>query len=227
MVVYEHSFLCWSGSGRASQETVISGYFQQALPGICNHVWVWWLCMGWIPRLVRLWMTFPSVYATQFVSQENFFSFLERTEASKLWSSFSWSIICSVNCILGILSYLANIHLSVSKHHVCTVFDRVTSVSMIFSVPSISLRISWSHCFYTCVVLRCVNVNHFLYPFLCRETSVFFPALTIINKAAINLVEHVSLLYIEASFGYMPRSGIAVSSGSTTSNFQRNHQTDF
>jgi hypothetical protein len=41
-----------------------------------------------------------------------------------------------------------------------------------------------------------------------------------------NIVEHVSLLYVGASFGYMPRSGIAGSSGSTMSNFLRNRQTD-
>jgi hypothetical protein len=45
--------------------------------------------------------------------------------------------------------------------------------------------------------------------------------------AAMNIVEHVSLLHIGTSPGYMPRSGIAESSGSTMSNFLRNHQTDF
>jgi hypothetical protein len=40
-------------------------------------------------------------------------------------------------------------------------------------------------------------------------------------------VEHVSLLYVGASFGYMPRSDIAGSSGRTNSNFLRNHQIDF
>ena len=42
-----------------------------------------------------------------------------------------------------------------------------------------------------------------------------------------NIVEHVSLLHVGASFGYIPRSGIAVSSGRTISNFLRNRQTDF
>jgi hypothetical protein len=42
-----------------------------------------------------------------------------------------------------------------------------------------------------------------------------------------NMVEHVSLLNVGASFGYMPRSGIAGSSGRTISSFLRNHQTDF
>jgi len=37
----------------------------------------------------------------------------------------------------------------------------------------------------------------------------------------------VSLLHVVASSGYMPRSGIAGSSGSTMSNFLRNCQTDF
>jgi hypothetical protein len=54
-----------------------------------------------------------------------------------------------------------------------------------------------------------------------------FQLLTIINKVAMNIVEHVSLLQVGASSGYMPRSGIAGSSGSTMSNFLRNRQTDF
>ena len=54
-----------------------------------------------------------------------------------------------------------------------------------------------------------------------------FQLLAIINKAAMNIVEHVSLLLVGASSGYMPRSGIAGSSGSTMASFLRNHQTDF
>jgi hypothetical protein len=42
-----------------------------------------------------------------------------------------------------------------------------------------------------------------------------------------NIVEHMSLLHVGASFGYIPRSGIGGSSGITMSNFLSNHQTDF
>jgi hypothetical protein len=69
-----------------------------------------------------------------------------------------------------------------------------------------------------------------MYHIFCIHSSVeghlgSFQLLAIINRAAMNIVEHVSLLYVGESFG--PRSGIAGSSGSTMSNFLRNHQTDF
>ena len=55
-----------------------------------------------------------------------------------------------------------------------------------------------------------------------------FQLLAIINKAAMNIVEHVFLLHVGASSGYMPRSGIAgYYSGSTMSNVLRNYQTGF
>jgi hypothetical protein len=54
-----------------------------------------------------------------------------------------------------------------------------------------------------------------------------FQLLTIINKADINIVEHVSLLQVGISSGYMPKNGMAESSNSTMPNFLRNHQTDF
>jgi hypothetical protein len=48
-----------------------------------------------------------------------------------------------------------------------------------------------------------------------------FQLLAIINEAAMNIVEHVSLAYVGASFAYVPRSYIA------GFNFLRNCQTDF
>jgi hypothetical protein len=54
-----------------------------------------------------------------------------------------------------------------------------------------------------------------------------FQLLAIINKDVMNIVEHVSLLQVGTSSGYMPRNGITGSSGSTMSNFLRNLETDF
>ena len=54
-----------------------------------------------------------------------------------------------------------------------------------------------------------------------------FQILAIINRVAMNIVEHVSLLHVGAFSGYMYRSGITQSSGSTISNFLRSHETDF
>jgi hypothetical protein len=71
-----------------------------------------------------------------------------------------------------------------------------------------------------------------MYHNFCIHSSVeghlgSFQLLAIINKASMNIVEHVSLLHVGASSGYMPRSSIAGSSGSTMSNFLRNCQIDF
>jgi hypothetical protein len=44
----EHPLLCLLGPGIVSQETAISGSFQQNLASICNGVSVWRLIMGWI-----------------------------------------------------------------------------------------------------------------------------------------------------------------------------------
>ena len=71
-----------------------------------------------------------------------------------------------------------------------------------------------------------------MYHILCIHSSVAgnlgsFQLVTIINKIPMNMVEHVSLSYVGASFGYMPISGIAGSSGRTISSFLRNHHIDF
>jgi len=70
-----------------------------------------------------------------------------------------------------------------------------------------------------------------MHPIFCIHSSVeghlgFFQFLAIKSKASINIVEHVLLLYVGASFGYIPRSGIAGSSGRTRSNFLRKLQTN-
>ena len=71
-----------------------------------------------------------------------------------------------------------------------------------------------------------------MYHISCIHSSVeghlgSFQLLAIINKAAMNIVEHVSFLPVGTSSGCMPRRGIVGSPGSTMSNFLRNCQTDF
>jgi hypothetical protein len=71
-----------------------------------------------------------------------------------------------------------------------------------------------------------------MYHIFCIHSSVeghlgSFQLLTIINKAAINIMKHVSLLQVATSSGYMPSRGIAGSSDSIMSTFMRNCQTDF
>jgi hypothetical protein len=71
-----------------------------------------------------------------------------------------------------------------------------------------------------------------MYHIFCIHFSVgghlgCFQLLAIINKEVMNIVVHVSLLYVGASFGYIPRSGIAGSSDRAMPNFLRNHQIDF
>jgi hypothetical protein len=120
----EHPLLYLPGTGLASQERAISGSCQQNLAGICNSVWVWWLYVGWFPGWGSLWMVLPSISALNFVSvtlsMGILFPLLRRIEVSTLWSSFFLSFICFANCILGILSFWANTHLTVSAYHVCS-----------------------------------------------------------------------------------------------------------
>jgi hypothetical protein len=62
-----------------------------------------------------------------------------------------------------------------------------------------------------------------MYHIFCTYSSVeghlgSFQLLAIINKAAMNIMEHVCFLPVGTSYGYRPRRGIAGSSGSTMSN---------
>jgi hypothetical protein len=103
----------------------------------------------------------------------------------------------------------------------------VTSLGMMFS-SSIHLPVNFmkSLFFNHYKVFHCVMYHIFcIYSFEGHPGS--FQLLAIINKAAMSIVGHVSLLYDGASFGYMPMSSIAESSGRTLSSFLRNHHTDF
>ena len=119
----EHPLVYLPSTGRASQETAISGSCQQNLVGICISVWVWWLFMGWIPRWGSFWMVMPSVSAPNFVSVTPsmgiFFPLVRR-----------------------ILRFWANIHLSVSAYHVCSFVIRLPYSRWYPPDPPICPRIS-------------------------------------------------------------------------------------
>jgi hypothetical protein len=89
---------------------------------------------------------------------------------------------------------------------VCSFVIGLPHVGSCFQALSIYLRISWSNFLiaeqYSIVLI---------YRIFCMHSSVeghlhYFQLLAIINKVAMNIVDHVSLLYVGASSGYMPRS---------------------
>jgi hypothetical protein len=117
----EHPLLFLADTGKTSQESVISGSFQQNLAGVLKSICVWWLIMGWVPGRGSLWMSHPFVLAPNFVSatpsMNILFPILSKKEVSTWWSSFL-IFLCFRRCILGILGFWANIHLSVSAYQV-------------------------------------------------------------------------------------------------------------
>jgi hypothetical protein len=116
----EHPLLYLPDTGISSYETGITGSLQQNLSGICNSVWVWWLIMEWISGWGSLWIVHPFILAPKFVSITTFmgilFPFLRRNEVSSHWFSLFLIFLCFANCILGVLCFWANIHLSVSAY---------------------------------------------------------------------------------------------------------------
>ena len=80
---------------------------------------LWYGSPGGAVSGCSLWMVLPSVSAPKFVSVTPSMGILSpilgRDEVSTLWSSFL-SFMCFPNCILGILSFWANICLSVSAN---------------------------------------------------------------------------------------------------------------
>ena len=120
----EHPLLCLLGPGIVSQETALSGSFQQKLASVCNSVSIWKLIMGWIPGYVSLLLDETFVSAPNLVpatpSMGVLFPILTRGKVCTLWSSFFLSFMNSqiVSYVLGILSFWANIHLSVSTYRV-------------------------------------------------------------------------------------------------------------
>jgi hypothetical protein len=95
MVICEHPLLYLSGTGRASQEIVISSSCQQVLLGFHNSVWVWWLYMGWIPGgVVSGWSFLQSLLLTLSLY---FLSWVFwGTDLLKCWN-YCWLVLCSLS----------------------------------------------------------------------------------------------------------------------------------
>jgi hypothetical protein len=66
---------------------------------------------------------------------------LRRSEVSTLWSSFFLSFKCFVDCILGVLSFWTNIHLSMSAYHVCSFLIGLAHSGCYPPDPSVCLKI--------------------------------------------------------------------------------------
>jgi hypothetical protein len=66
----EHLLLCLLGPGIVSQETAISGSFQQNLASACNGVSLWRLIMGWIPGLGRKLLFLLKLHMVPFLNNE-------------------------------------------------------------------------------------------------------------------------------------------------------------
>ena len=122
--------------------------------------------MGWIPRWDNYWMASLSVSAPNFVSvfppMGILFPLLRRTEISTVWSSFFLSFMWSVNCILGILNFWANIHLSVNMHLkwlICTCYPQHIHSLM----PGTSQILTCLRCYQECAsneTMQVIDTGH-------------------------------------------------------------------
>jgi hypothetical protein len=87
------------------------------------------------------------------------------------------SFMLSVSCIMDILSFWANIHLSVSTYHVCHLSLGYLTQDDIFQFHPFAWKTCKVLIFNNCVAFHCVNASHFfLYPFFGWGTSGLFPA---------------------------------------------------
>jgi hypothetical protein len=76
-----------------------------------------------------------------------FFPLLSGIEVSILGSSFLLNFVWSVNCIMSILSFWANINLSASTYHMFPFVSALPHSGWSFLVPPICLENLWSHYF--------------------------------------------------------------------------------
>ena len=120
-----------------------------------------------------------------------------------------------------------SIPLSVTAYYVCSFVTGLSHSGWYSLDETIFLRIWLRHCFWWLSSIPLCKYHNFYIHSSTEGHLGSFQLLAIINRAAKNIVVHVSLLYIGVPLGYMPRSGIVGSSHITRSNFLRNPQIDF
>jgi hypothetical protein len=92
--------------------------------------------------------------------------------------------------------------------------------------PSFACKAHDIFVFSSWIVFHCIDTPHFTYPLFSWGTSRLLPASGYF-KAAVNIVEQVSIWYNGPSFGYMLSSGIAESWGRTIPSFSEKLQNSF
>ena len=135
----------WHRLTRDSYIRVLSAKYCWHMHGVC----IWWLIMGWIPRWGSFWIVYPFLLAPNFVSVTAFmgilFPILRRNEVSTRWSSFFLIFLCFASCILGILSFWAKTHLSLSASQVTSFLIVLPHSGWCPPGPTICLGISQIH----------------------------------------------------------------------------------
>jgi hypothetical protein len=134
MVGCEYTPLYMPGSGRASQEILLE--YQDVFLGssivsvLGDFTWDGSQVGQFLDGLS---FSLCSTLSLLICLHEYFVPLLRRTKTPTLLSSFFSIFFWSMNCILVIPSFWANIYLSVSVYHVWFFSDWITTLRMIFS----------------------------------------------------------------------------------------------
>ena len=95
------------------------------------------------------------------------FPLLRCTEAPTFWSSFFLIFIWSVNCILGISNFGANIYLSVSTYCV----HSFVTISILFIIPMLYIPSSHHFQYWKCRLCRLFKSSNSIYAIFSRSDS--------------------------------------------------------